>query len=178
MSLIVQALAAGTLIIDILIVLGGLVYAAKRIFGFEWPENIQKIVEKLRVYSIEISLGLAVIATAGSLCLSNFLKWEPCRLCWFQRIFMYPIAVISGSALFLGNSDLKDYAMPLALIGAPMALYHGVIQRFEQFTSAGCSVTAVSCSTEYTFHYGYITIPVMALTAFLVIIFVLWRFED
>jgi hypothetical protein len=53
-----------------------------------------------------------------------------------------------------------------------------MIQRFDQFSSAGCSITAVSCSTEYTFHYGYITIPVMAFTAFMVIILVLWRFDE
>ena len=91
---------------------------------------------------------------------------------------MYPITLISGTALFLERDDIKDYVMSLTLIGIPLALYHALIQRYEQFHSAGCSIAAVSCSTEYTFHYGYITIPVMALTAFLVITVVLWRYRD
>jgi disulfide bond formation protein DsbB len=170
------ALSTAVLLLDIVLVGALGVFAAKKA-GYS-SVYFNRIEEFISDNTTEIVFAVSAIATVGSLYFSNVLGYEPCRLCWFQRIFMYPIAVISGSALFLGKSDLKDYAMPLALIGAPMAFYHSMIQRFEQFTSAGCSVTAVSCSTEYTFHYGYITIPVMALTAFLLIVFVLWRFED
>lgn len=169
-------LSAATLLLDIALLASLGIFAAKKT-GYT-SRYIGRLEELISDNTTEIVFAVSTVATLGSLYFSNVLGYEPCRLCWFQRILMYPIAVISGSALFLGKSDLKDYAMPLALIGAPIAFYHSMIQRFEQFTSAGCSVTAVSCSTEYTFHYGYITIPVMALTAFLVIIFVLWRFED
>lgn len=171
-----NTLSTATLLLDLALIGALGVFAAKKA-GYS-SEYFNRAEEFISNNTTEIVFVVSAIATLGSLYFSNVLGYEPCRLCWFQRILMYPIAIISGSALFLGKSDLKDYAMPLALIGAPMAFYHGMIQRFEQFTSAGCSVTAVSCSTEYTFHYGYITIPVMALTAFLVIIFVLWRFED
>lgn len=170
------ALSTAVLLLDVALIGAVGVFAAKKAgYTFEYFNRIEELISD---NTTEIVFVVSTIATLGSLYFSNVLGYEPCRLCWFQRIFMYPIAVISGSALFLGKSDLKDYAMPLALIGAPIGVYHSMIQRFEQFTSSGCSVTAVSCSTEYTFHYGYITIPVMALTAFLVIIFVLWRFED
>lgn len=170
------ALSTATLLLDIALIGTLGVFAAKKAgYEFGYFNTIEELISE---NTTEIVFAVSTIATLGSLYFSNVLGYEPCRLCWFQRIFMYPIAVISGSALFLDKSDLKDYAMPLALIGAPIGFYHSMIQRFEQFTSSGCSVTAVSCSTEYTFHYGYITIPVMALTAFLVIIFVLWRFED
>lgn len=176
MSLVIEALSTGILFLDIGLISALVVFAAKKAgYEFSYLARLEGFISR---NSTEIVFATASIATLGSLYMSNIVGYEPCRLCWFQRIFMYPIAVLSGTTLFLDKSDLKDYVMPLALIGAPIAFYHSVIQRFEQFTSAGCSVTAVSCSTEYTFHYGYVTIPVMALTAFLVIIFVLWRFED
>lgn len=170
------ALSTATLLLDVALIGALGVFAAKKMgYEFEYFNRIEGFISD---NTTEIVFAVSTIATIGSLYFSNVLGYDPCRLCWFQRIFMYPIAVVSGSALFLGKTDLKDYVMPLALIGAPIGIYHSMIQRFEQFTSAGCSVTAVSCSTEYTFHYGYITIPVMALTAFLIVIFVLWRFED
>lgn len=176
MSAVTELLAAGTLLADAFLVSALIVFGLKKI-GYSF-DPVSRLENFISAHSTEIVFGFASVATVGSLYLSNVLGYEPCRLCWFQRIFMYPISILSGTALFLDKSDLKDYVLPLALVGAPIAFYHAVIQRFEQFTSAGCSVTAVSCSTEYTFHYGYITIPVMALTAFLVVIFVLWRFDS
>lgn len=176
MSLVTEILATGALLVDVALLASLVVFGLKKA-GYSF-ETISKIENFISDYSTEIAFGFATVATLGSLYLSNILGYEPCRLCWFQRIFMYPVAVLSGTALFLDKSDLRDYVLPLALIGAPIAFYHGMIQRFDQFSSAGCSITAVSCSTEYTFHYGYITIPVMAFTAFIAIILVLWRFDD
>ncbi|MBY6293979.1 disulfide bond formation protein B [Nanohaloarchaea archaeon H01] len=169
-------ISTATLLLDFVLIGSLAVFAGKKL-GYE-SGYISKVEDFISENVTEVVFVVATVATLGSLYFSNVLGYTPCRLCWFQRIFMYPIAVISGTALFLDRSDIKDYVLPLAMIGAPIALYHAIIQRIEQFSSAGCSVTAVSCSTEYTFHYGYITIPVMALTAFLVIIVVLWRFRD
>jgi disulfide bond formation protein DsbB len=176
MSLVTEVLAAGVLLVDVALLASLVIFGLKKA-GYSF-EIVSRVEEFISDYSTEIVFGFASIATLGSLYLSNILGYEPCRLCWFQRIFMYPITVLSGTALFLDKSDLRDYVLPLALMGAPIGFYHFMIQRFEQFSSAGCSITAVSCSTEYTFHYGYITIPVMAFTAFTAIILVLWRFEE
>lgn len=178
MSTVVQILAVGTLFLDV-VILGALVlYGAKRIFGFEFPEQIQTLENQLTIYSTEIALLIATIAATGSLYFSNILKYEPCRLCWFQRIFMYPLVLIFGVGLLFDDENVRDYALPLAMIGTPIALYHSLVQRYSQFHSSGCSVFSVSCSTEYTFHFGYITIPVMALTAFIVIGALLWKFNE
>jgi hypothetical protein len=64
------------------------------------------------------------------------------------------------------------------MIGVPLSFYHSILQRYEQFQSAGCSITSVSCETQYTFYFDYITIPVMAFTAFLGVAILLWRFSD
>lgn len=178
MSIVTQALATGTLVLNILMVLGLFVYGLRRFTGFEFPEKAIEFEGKLKTYSLELSLSLATIATVGSLYFSNILKYEPCRLCWFQRIFMYPLVLILGIGILFEDDNVTDYALPLTMVGLPIALYHGLVQRYSQFHSSGCSVLSVSCSTEYTFHFGYITIPVMAATAFLGILILLWRFKD
>lgn len=178
MSLITQILATGTLIINLLIVLGLIIYGLKRITGFEFPQTALKVQSGLKSYSLELSFSLATIATVGSLYFSNILGYEPCRMCWFQRIFMYPLVLILGIGILFEDDNVTDYALPLTMIGLPIALYHSLIQRYSQFQSSGCSVLSVSCSTEYTFHFGYITIPVMAFTAFLGVLILLWRFKD
>ena len=178
MSLIGQTLAVGTLTINLLIIFGVLFYGLKRIIGFELPQTALRVQNKVKTYSIELSFGLATVATAGSLYYSNILGYEPCRMCWFQRIFMYPLVLILGIGILFKDDNVTDYALPLTMIGLPIAFYHALVQRYAQFQSSGCSVLSVSCSTEYTFHFGYITIPVMAFTAFLGILILLLRFKD
>lgn len=176
MSFVETGLSTAVLVLDIALIGALAIFASKRL-GYS-SEYIERLNSRISENTVEIVFGVSLIATLGSLYFSNILGYTPCRLCWFQRILMYPIALVSGTALFLEKSGVRDYVMALALIGAPIALYHSLIQRYKQFTASGCSVTAVSCSTEYTFHYGYITIPVMALTALLVIMVVMWRFDD
>jgi disulfide bond formation protein DsbB len=136
----------------------------------------QETKEFLSKYFMELSFLIALTSTSGSLYMSNILGWEPCHMCWLQRIFMYPLVIVLGVGLLFSDKNARDYALPLALIGFPIAFYHSLLQRFNQFQSAGCSVTSVSCSTEYTFWFGYITIPVMAAVGFAAIIFLMWRF--
>ncbi|MFB6208817.1 MAG: disulfide bond formation protein B [Candidatus Nanohaloarchaea archaeon] len=175
MGVVTSALATTVFLLDLGLIAALIVFLARKMGKeLEFLEPADGFISDRKYY---IVLTVASIATAGSLYLSNVLGWTPCRLCWFQRIFMYPIVVLSASAIYLRKDDLKDYVMPLALIGIPIALYHSIIQRIEQFHSAGCSIMEVSCETQYTFHYGYITVPVMALTAFLAIAVILWRYD-
>lgn len=117
-------------------------------------------------YWKHLGFSLALLATSGSLFMSNVLGWAPCRLCWFQRIFMYPMVVLFGVSLLL-KTDVKEYVAMLSMIGGGISMYHYMIQRLEQFSSAGCTITSVSCETEYTFYLGIVTVPLMAFTAFL-----------
>jgi len=176
MSTVEPALAHLTLIVDI----GIIVYLLG--LGLQWIGVTDAIVRPVheRIAGRErwLILLFAVVASSGSLYMSNVLGWTPCRLCWFQRILMYPIAVLAGTALLLDLRDLAEYVLPLSILGATTAVYHYGIQRIEQFHSAGCSVTAVSCSTEYTFHFGYITVPMMALSAFVAITVLAYREAD
>lgn len=180
MAAAVEFLATGTFILDILLVLSLLVLLYNRFStrGLDRFEFYSRLTSFLRAYARELAFFQALIATSGSLYMSNILGWTPCRLCWFQRIFMYPLVILIGVSLLFDSRDVRDYVLPMTLVGIPIAAYHYITQRAEQFHAAGCSVTQVSCATEYTFHFEYITIPMMALTAFLVIMVLMWRFHE
>ena len=117
------------------------------------------------------AFAVALVATAGSLFFSEVAGYQPCKLCWFQRIFMYPLVLILFIAMIKKTKEVVKYVIPMSLIGAFIASYHYYGQMIA--SSLSCSAdAAVSCTAKPFFHYGYITIPMMALTAF-VLIFIL-----
>lgn len=174
---VIAALATLTLILNTGFLVSILYYAAsKNGFSISWVEETFK--PFLAGYYKEISLVLALTATSGSLYMSNILGWTPCRLCWFQRIIIYPMVALTAVAILLEKEDIRDYVIPLALIGLPIAVYHALVQRYSQFHSSGCSILQVSCSTKYTFFFGYVTIPVMAATVLVAILVLMWKFSE
>lgn len=179
MEVIVKVLAYLTLFLNVAII-GSLLYFVGKKAGYDLAKYsiVERLKQVIGSYNRETALLIALTATLGSLYLSNIKGWSPCRLCWFQRIFMYPLVILIGAGIFTKDKDLKDYVLPVAIIGSPIAFIHSLIQRYDQFSSAGCSITEISCSTEFTFHFGYITIPVMAFTAFIAIIILIWRFDQ
>ena len=121
---------------------------------------------------LKLAFAVAVIATSGSLFYSEFAGFNPCRLCWFQRIFMYPQVIILGIALAKKDSKIVDYILPLSVVGLIISIYHNYIF-YGAISSAVCAI-GESCVTQYVLEFGYITIPMMSLTAFaLIIAFVL-----
>ena len=117
---------------------------------------------------------VALMATAGSLFYSEVIGFEPCKLCWFQRIFMYPQVVLLGLALWKGDRRIAIYSVALSVIGAVIAGYHYLLQL--GYVSALRCLTAgysVSCSQKFVLQFEYITIPMMSLTVFLLIILLL-----
>lgn len=112
---------------------------------------------------------VSLVATVGSLMYSEIAGFEPCKLCWFQRIFMYPQVLILVLAMWKKDSRAILYSLFLSIVGVLIALYHYLLQ-LGVLKSAPCSATGVSCDKVYSFYYGYITIPMMALSAFALII--------
>lgn len=136
------------------------------------PKNkvIKKVFNIISENYISFILIISAIATIGSLTLSEILNFSPCKLCWYQRIFMYPIAVISFIALIFNESRIKKYILSLSIIGLLIAGYHILLQFLPNIFE--CSDEVAKCSAVQFASYGYITIPVMAFTAFLLIILV------
>jgi len=120
----------------------------------------------------ELGLFVSLSATLGSLYFSNVLGWTPCKLCWLQRIFIFPLPVLFSVSLFLDKDDVQDYVLPLAMIGLAIAMYHYPVQ-LTAMTSQGCSAVATSCDMTYTMMYGYITVPMMAITTLSTVVYLM-----
>ncbi len=117
-----------------------------------------------------IAWGIALLATLGSIFFSEVSDFVPCRLCWFQRIAMYPLAVLLLAAAV--RRDLRGaflYGIWFPIAGAGVAIYHIYIENNPGAESAGCKVGGAACSTKWIDEFGYITIPTLALTAFALI---------
>jgi disulfide bond formation protein DsbB len=116
---------------------------------------------------------VAGVAMAGSLYFSEIGGLVPCELCWYQRIAMYPLAVILLVAALRADWGVRPYATALAGIGAVIAAYHALLQRFPSLPSGSCDPSN-PCSTIDLERFGFITIPVMALAGFITILTLLW----
>lgn len=121
--------------------------------------------------SFLFSFIVALIATSGSLFYSEIAGFTPCILCWYQRILMYPQVLLFGTALWKNEYKTADYHIVLSIIGAFIAGYHYLLQ-IGALPELPCSAVgfSVSCAERFTMSFGYITIPIMAFTAFLMII--------
>jgi disulfide bond formation protein DsbB len=124
---------------------------------------------------------IAVVSMLGSLYLSEVALLAPCVLCWYQRIAMYPIAVLMLVALFRKKTEaLLPSMLVLSVVGSAIALYHYVLQLGQHYGFAsslgsrcGAPTGGVSCSKAYFIDFGYITIAHLALTAFVLISLIL-----
>jgi disulfide bond formation protein DsbB len=143
-------------------------YLVKLVFKneFLWKGVIKFLTSR----SLELALLVSITATFGSLYFSEVRGLTPCKFCWLQRIFMYPLPLILGSAYLRKAKDVFYYVLPLSLIGMVLGVYHYYIQMNPQ-PLAPCSTVgfSVSCSEKFISHFGYITIPFMSLTAFTLI---------
>lgn len=114
------------------------------------------------------------VATIGSLYFSEVMKFTPCVLCWYQRILMYPLVFIIAVGMLLQDKKLPLYVLPLSLTGLLIALYHNLLYWNILPKSAAPCVAGVSCTTKFFAWFGFITIPLLSLTAFMVITLCMW----
>lgn len=118
--------------------------------------------------SRHVALVTAWIAMSGSLFFSEVFGWPPCTLCWYQRILMYPLACILAIGIFRRDRGLYLYVLPLALFGACISLYHYLLIKTTWFPPPPCT-NGIPCTVDYLNLFGFINIPFLALTAFLII---------
>ncbi|MFT4416864.1 disulfide oxidoreductase [Fredinandcohnia humi] len=116
-----------------------------------------------------IAFAAALISTLGSLYFSEIQKYIPCELCWYQRIFMYPLVIILGIAIFKKNYSIALYTFILSLIGGSISIYHYLIQKVPVFGENSLSCGIVPCTSQYINWFGFITIPFLALIGFTII---------
>ena len=105
-------------------------------------------------------------ATLGSLFFSEIMELPPCSLCWVQRIFMFPLTVILLVGLFPLDLHVVRYALPLALCGLAVALYHTLLQVGIIPESATPCRQGVSCTDISVDLFGFLSIPMLSLLVF------------
>ena len=134
-----------------------------------FPDARQRIGELLDGQEIPLAFVVATVATLGSLYLSEVANFVPCRLCWYQRIAMYPLPVLLGVAWWKRDDGVRRYALPLTIIGMCISTYHILVERFPSLEESGVCEVANPCSVRWVERFGFITIPTMALAAFALI---------
>ena len=123
---------------------------------------------KSRIF-LFLAWEVSMIATLGSLYFSEIKGFIPCDLCWFQRIFMYPLTLILGIGAFQNDLTVKRFVFPMAIVGGFISLMHYLEQKIPGFGGIKPCVSGVPCNAEYINWLGFITIPFLALTAFTLI---------
>jgi disulfide bond formation protein DsbB len=124
--------------------------------------------ELLRTYALPFAWLVALTATIGSLYYSEVANFVPCKLCWYQRIAMYPLVVILGIAAIRRDVHVRRYVVPVVGIGAAIAIFHYYLQRFPESTTGSCDPTA-PCTSTWVWQFNFVSIPFMALSAFALI---------
>jgi disulfide bond formation protein DsbB len=113
---------------------------------------------------------ISLVSTMGSLFFSEIMLYPPCVLCWYQRICMYPLSLILLLGLFPISKMVIRYALPLAGVGWTIAFYHNLLYYKILPSFASPCVKGISCTSVFINWLGFITIPLLSLTAFSLII--------
>lgn len=112
---------------------------------------------------------VTLIALLGSLFFSEVIGYEPCKLCWIQRIFMYPLVVIYGVALIKRNIEIALPGLLLSGVGMLLSIYHYLLQKVPALQDSGGFCEGIPCNLQYINYFGFITIPFLAGVAFILI---------
>jgi disulfide bond formation protein DsbB len=124
----------------------------------------------IKKYTLYIAWATALLAVLGSLYFQYVLNLPPCVLCWYQRIAMYPLVLVIGVGIVKKDKNFLYSALPLSIIGGLIALYHNLLYyKILPESAAPCS-TGISCTTKLVEYFGFVTIPLLSLLAFIVII--------
>jgi disulfide bond formation protein DsbB len=119
--------------------------------------------------SVVFAWIVATVTTLGSLYYSEHAGFVPCELCWYQRIVMYPLVIVLGVAALRRDRAVWITTLVFVGIGAPLSLYHWLVERVPAFEeSSSCSAFA-PCSAPWFEKLGFVTLAWMAMSSFLLI---------
>lgn len=127
-----------------------------------------------------LAWAIALVSTLSSLAFSELLDYPPCILCWYQRICMYPLVAIFAVGIITKDRLVQWYALPLAIVGFCIAIYHNLLYYNILPEAAAPCRNGVSCTTKFIEWFGFVTIPFLALLGFsaiLILLYLNWRSE-
>jgi len=149
-----QVIAAALLLVGVL-----------ALFGVRGP--LRGVCRAIEGYELWLAFVVAAIATGGSLFFSEIAHFVPCELCWYQRICMYPLSILTLLMAIHDHHRAARYLLPLPVVGAGVSVYHLLIENKVVGESTTCSISAPGgCGVKWINEFGYMTIPTLALTAF------------
>jgi len=162
---VLSALGVAGQVIVVILLLAGLL----ALVGVRGPlDGIRRL---LWGYELWAAFVVAAIATGGSLFFSQIANYAPCELCWFQRICMYPLSILTLILAWHGDNRAARYLIPLPVVGACVSIYHLLIENKVISEPTQCVASAPGgCAVKWINEFGYMTIPTLALTAFLLLI--------
>ena len=130
---------------------------------------LEELRAALAAQGLALALVVAGVATSGSLYLSEVANFPPCDLCWYQRIAMYPLVPLLGLAVLRRDRGIRPYALLLTGLGGAVSTYHVALERIPALEgSSGCDPSN-PCTIRWIEEFGFLTIPLMALSAFALI---------
>jgi disulfide bond formation protein DsbB len=122
-------------------------------------------------YELWLGFLVAAVATGGSLFFSEIAHYTPCELCWYERICMYPLAIVLLLLALANDYRAARYLLPLPIVGGVLASYHVLVERGVVSQTKDCVLSAPGgCATKWVDELGYVTIPVLTLTAFALVL--------
>lgn len=137
-----------------------------------FKKTTNKVLQFFSRNGILFAFIVSLSSMLGSLYYSDIVGYNPCKLCWYQRIFMYPLVFIFALSLYKKDKKILPYTLLLAVMGLFVSIYHNIIY-YSKTSSIFCTAFE-SCLKRYVYEFGYISIPVMALTGFILIIVFLY----
>jgi disulfide bond formation protein DsbB len=148
----------------------GMVVGVLALVGVRGP--LDAIRNLLWGYELWGAFVVAAIATGGSLFYSQVAGFIPCEFCWFQRMMMYPLSILTLLIAARGDNRAARYLLPLPVVGAGTSIYHMLLEHHVIKEPGACTLTGGGCTANWiALHsFGYLTIPTLALTAFLLLI--------
>ena len=152
---------------------GGLSLIALRLVAATGNEGAARLGRALGDAGVWLAFLVAATATLGSLYFSEVADFVPCRLCWFQRIAMYPLSVILLVGALRKDAGVKWYAVPIATIGAAISAWHTLIEWRPALDNGQCELTGPSCTFVWFREFGFLSLATMALIGFLTILILL-----
>jgi len=121
-------------------------------------------------YELWAAFAVASLATGGSLFFSEIAHFVPCELCWYQRICMYPLSLLTLFAAVHADHAVARYLLPIPAVGACVSVYHLLIENAVIREPSACRIGGAGCAVKWINEFGYMTIPTLALTGFLLLV--------
>jgi disulfide bond formation protein DsbB len=139
-------------------------------FGLRGPRG-DALRAELGHVALPLALLVATVTMLGSLYYSKIADFIPCELCWYQRIAAYPLVIVLGTALVRRDPlGVRPYVIGPCLVGAVISVYHSWIQAFPPESGTSFCTEEAPCTVRYVWELGFISLPFMALSAFVSII--------